>query len=133
MFVSQRPLLSSEECADAIAQAEKWAAAKGGWTTSRHYTVPTTDVPLTELQDVLPWFNAALSRTLLPALASRYPQAAPEAPRRVTVMCPQAAPAVTRRHRRATVVSPSCHRRVTAMSPPCHRRVADVSPRLPVV
>ncbi|KAL1503823.1 hypothetical protein AB1Y20_012290 [Prymnesium parvum] len=76
-FVSAAPLLSREECADAIAAAERWAERRGGWTTSRHYSVPTTDVPLSELDSVLPWFNAALHRTLLPALASRYPHVAP--------------------------------------------------------
>ena len=35
----------------------------------------TTDVPLIDLPAALPAFNRALSQTLLPALASRYPQA----------------------------------------------------------
>lgn len=40
--------------------------------------MPTTDVPLSELKEVLPWFVSALSSKLLPALSSRYPQAAPQ-------------------------------------------------------
>jgi hypothetical protein len=75
-WVSRSPLLSRDECARAIASAEAWAERNGGWTTRRHYTVPTTDVPLSVLPDLLPWFNQALATRLFPALLSRYPQAA---------------------------------------------------------
>lgn len=34
-------------------------------------------MPIAELKTILPWFNAALREKLLPALASRYQQAAP--------------------------------------------------------
>ena len=83
-----------------IRAAEGWAEAQGGWTTDRHYSVPTTDVPLKarparkhvrattraqptrpaqDLPEVLPAFNRALHERLLPALSSRYPTAAPDA------------------------------------------------------
>lgn len=75
-WVSRAPLLSRDECARAIASAEAWAERNGGWTTKRHFSVPTTDVPLSALPDLLPWFNRALATRLFPALLSRYPQAA---------------------------------------------------------
>jgi len=75
-FLSKSPLLLPDECARAVAAAEAWAAANGGWTTKRHYSVPTTDVPLSALPELLPWFNPALATKLFPALLSRYPQAA---------------------------------------------------------
>ena len=35
--------------------------ANGGWTTSRHYAVPTTDLPVHALKEtVLPWFRSLL-------------------------------------------------------------------------
>jgi hypothetical protein len=65
------------DCAAFIAAAEAWAA-RDGWTTARHYSVPTTDVPLLSLPSVLPSFHRALHAKLLPALSSRYPAAAPD-------------------------------------------------------
>ena len=62
----------------AIAIAEAHASHGGGWTTARHYTVATTDVPMTSLPALLPHFNEALRTQLFPALASRYPDAAPD-------------------------------------------------------
>ncbi len=45
-FCTRAPLLSVHECAAAVAAAEAHAVAHGGWTTSRHYAVPTTDLPV---------------------------------------------------------------------------------------
>lgn len=67
---------------DVIGAAEAWAAGNGGWTTARHYTVATTDVPMASLPSLLPLFNEALRTRLFPALASRYPAAAPNPVRR---------------------------------------------------
>ena len=79
VFVSTRPLLPPEACREYIAAAEAWADKHGGWTTSRHVSVPTTDVPLVSLPELLPAFNKALHTLLLPALSAAYPHAAPEA------------------------------------------------------
>lgn len=44
------PIFSDDECALIIADAENFAKTIGsGWSTSRHYSVPTTDLPITSL------------------------------------------------------------------------------------
>ena len=77
VFVSQRPLLPKPTCERYITAAEAWAARSGGWTTARHHSVATTDIPLTSLDELLPSFNEALRTLLLPALSACYPEAAP--------------------------------------------------------
>ena len=42
-------LLSVSECTSLIAAAEKHAKLRGGWSTQRHYAVPTTDLPLHDI------------------------------------------------------------------------------------
>ena len=68
------PILTSNECVQAIQWAE--AAALGrqeGWTTSRHYAVPTTDIPIHEIPPLLNWFNnTVLKQRLRPLLASQF-------------------------------------------------------------
>ncbi|CAN0306780.1 unnamed protein product, partial [Scytosiphon promiscuus] len=44
----------------------------GGWTTSRHYAVPTTDLPVHVLEPLLPWFRSLVSERLFPALAANF-------------------------------------------------------------
>lgn len=49
VFVScneAEPLVTLEECKWVIDTTEAYAAQAGGWTTSRHYAVPTTDIPV---------------------------------------------------------------------------------------
>jgi len=53
-------VLSTSACAQAIAAAEAFAANNIGWTTSRHYAVPTTDIPLHAVPSLLAWFAEAL-------------------------------------------------------------------------
>ena len=77
IYVSKHPLIPKSVCKQYIAAAEAWAKGNGGWTTARHYSVATTDVPLLDLPDVLPEFNRALREGLLPALAAAYTKAAP--------------------------------------------------------
>eukprot|EP00793_Prasinoderma_coloniale_P000574 PRCOL_00003722-RA len=69
------PLLSAEQCAAIVSAAEAAAEARGGWTTSRHYGVPTTDVPLAEVPEALAVFREAWARALAPALAALFPDA----------------------------------------------------------
>ena len=61
VFTSRAPLLSREACQRAIEAAEARAQQDGGGTTSRHYEVPTTDLPMRTLTSVLPWFRAVVS------------------------------------------------------------------------
>ncbi len=74
-FVTKRatPIISDDECSQAIRWAEEAARSReGGWTTSRHYAVPTTDMPLHEIPKLLHWFNGVLGNRLRPLLAMQF-------------------------------------------------------------
>ncbi|CBN77697.1 conserved unknown protein [Ectocarpus siliculosus] len=83
IFLSRERVLSPEECRGVIQAAEDYSQANGGWTTSRHYAVPTTDLPVHALKSTLPWFRSLVRERLFPALAKRFNLAA--GPRRVFV------------------------------------------------
>jgi hypothetical protein len=81
---SQR-ILDVQECDWIIRATEAFAAHSGGWTTSRHYAVPTTDIPVHVIQStarlgasagaqlpVLEWFNALFRDRLAPLLATQF-------------------------------------------------------------
>lgn len=68
-------VFTPEECAMAIREAEAHAGVAGGWSTQRHYSVPTTDVPIHEVPALRDWFNQALEERLLPMLAAQYADA----------------------------------------------------------
>jgi hypothetical protein len=57
LFVTNN-LVSSSQCQQLIQWAEDHASSRGGWTTSRHYAVPTTDVPVHQVPLLLEWFQA---------------------------------------------------------------------------
>ena len=86
VYTSLTPLLRADECAAAIRAAEAWAATAGGWTTSRHFAVPTTDVPLRHLTSLLPSLSRALRDVLLPAAAVAYYPAATARAARLRVL-----------------------------------------------
>lgn len=50
-FVTSKatPLLSEEECQFIVKTAEEHCNSTSGWTTTRHYAVPTTDIPIHEI------------------------------------------------------------------------------------
>jgi SET domain len=75
--LSSEPLLSAEDCAAAIEAAEAGALAGGGWTTQRHYAVPTTDVPVNSVPHLLSLFNAALERNIAAFVAAAFPHIVP--------------------------------------------------------
>ncbi|CAM9893481.1 unnamed protein product [Ectocarpus sp. 12 AP-2014] len=83
IFLSRERVLSPEECRGVIQAAEDYSQANGGWTTSRHYAVPTTDLPVHVLKSTLPWFRSLVRERLFPALAKRFNLAA--GPQRVFV------------------------------------------------
>eukprot|EP00752_Nemacystus_decipiens_P010328 g9200.t1 len=72
IFLSRTAVLSSEECRAVIRAAEEYSQANGGWTTSRHYAVPTTDLPVHVLTAILPWFRSLVSERLFPTLAEQF-------------------------------------------------------------
>lgn len=74
--VSAAQLISVADCAAAIAAAEA-AATGGGWTTQRHYAVPTTDVPVHTVPAVLAVFNKALQQRIAPFVSAAFPDVVP--------------------------------------------------------
>ena len=66
-------VLTRDECRLAIKFGEDAARERvGGWTTSRHYAVPTTDLPVHEIPSLLNWFNNILSSRLRSLLAFQF-------------------------------------------------------------
>ena len=66
------PLFSLHECKEAIDAAEAHATDSGGWTTTRHHAVPTTDVPVHAVPTLLAWFNYAMRSRLSPLLEAQF-------------------------------------------------------------
>ena len=66
---SSNSVVSSEACAKAIELAETHASQGEGWTTARHFAVPTTDLPVHASPDLLKWFNTCLREAIFPAVA----------------------------------------------------------------
>lgn len=80
------PPLSAAECAAVIAEAEAKAAAAAtakrkdgdadgvaegtGWGTTRHYSVPTTDMAVRDLPKTLAWFNRVMRDRIGPLVAA---------------------------------------------------------------
>ncbi|KAL7471101.1 hypothetical protein ACHAXS_011385 [Conticribra weissflogii] len=80
---AKTPILSPSECNFVIDSAEENAIAiwkkshpgehpkegsLSGWTTSRHYAVPTTDQPVHEIDRIRPWFHKVWSERVRPLL-----------------------------------------------------------------
>lgn len=55
LFIAPK-MVAPETCEQLIEWAEEFGS-KGGWTTSRHYAVPTNDVPIHQVPKVLDWFQ----------------------------------------------------------------------------
>lgn len=68
VHVTSAAIISAEECCNAIMWAEQHAAKLGSWTTSRHYAVPTTDIPVHAVPPLLVWFNTLLRTTIGPLM-----------------------------------------------------------------
>ena len=62
---SKLPLVESDRCDAIVAECERHAHQRGGWSTARHESYPTTDVPVRELPETLAW----LCESLLPDIA----------------------------------------------------------------
>jgi 2OG-Fe(II) oxygenase superfamily len=81
-------LFDADAAARAVRAAETAAAAGGGWSTQRHYAVPTTDLPLAGeglRETLLPWFNDFLRDKLAPLLAAAYPELLPDGARQLRI------------------------------------------------
>eukprot|EP00933_Yihiella_yeosuensis_P005066 TRINITY_DN109489_c0_g1_i1.p1 TRINITY_DN109489_c0_g1~~TRINITY_DN109489_c0_g1_i1.p1 ORF type:complete len:403 (+),score=90.79 TRINITY_DN109489_c0_g1_i1:69-1211(+) len=67
-----RALLPAEGCLHAVELAELHCAASG-WGTSRHYSVPTTDVQVSEVPALQEWFEQVCKDFIFPLLCKQYP------------------------------------------------------------
>jgi hypothetical protein len=72
LYLSKQPIISPDEAATAISFAEEYADIHGGWSTDRHYAVPTTDIPVHTVPKLLQWFNHLLEKKIFPSLASQF-------------------------------------------------------------
>lgn len=66
------PVISKEDCAWVVRQAEAAAEERGGWGTQRHYSVPTTDLALHSIPEVRAWFNELIQSDLFPMICKQY-------------------------------------------------------------
>jgi tetratricopeptide (TPR) repeat protein len=67
-FITDQPVVSTEMCQQVI----DWATQSDAWTTSRHYQVPTNDIPVHTLPKLLEWFQTWMDSTLRPLLAQQF-------------------------------------------------------------
>ena len=72
IFTTTTPLLTQRECQKIIQAAESRK-----WTTSRHKSVPTIDIPVHEVPEALEAINALLERGLADLLVSKFPNVFP--------------------------------------------------------
>lgn len=77
------PIFSDAECATIIEDAENYAQMTGsGWSTSRHYSVPTTDLPITSLShSVRSMVSERFANQLLPFMRSVFVESSEEVER----------------------------------------------------
>lgn len=66
------PVVCAQECQQAIEWTENYASSTTGWTTSRHYAVPTTDLPIHDVPPLLKWFNNLMECSVRPLLARQF-------------------------------------------------------------
>jgi hypothetical protein len=73
------PILTPLECRTIVNWAEEKAkdalggsGGGSGWTTSRHYSVPTTDIPVHDIPPLLDWFNSIMRERIAPRLISQW-------------------------------------------------------------
>lgn len=75
-IVKTTPVLSPEECRTIIDESERIAAVSG-WSTKRHGSYPTTDLPVSDLPESIELFNTLLKERILPLLGQEFAGALP--------------------------------------------------------
>lgn len=60
------------DCDSIVKEAEEFARLNGGWTTARHYAVPTTDLPIHRIPKLLSFFNDLVETKLASLLALQF-------------------------------------------------------------
>ena len=71
IFVAQN-IIDIGTCRKLIQFALEHASNNGGWTNDRHYAVPTTDIPLHIVPNLLEWFNMWKTQVLFPTLSNQF-------------------------------------------------------------
>ena len=71
IFVA-KSVIEPSVCQELIECAQDFAQTNNGWTTSRHYAVPTTDIPVHEVPSLLTWFQGFMDKTLFPLLHDQF-------------------------------------------------------------
>ena len=78
VHTTAEPLLTAQECDMIIEESEEWAARAGGWTSTRHFNHPTTDIPLAELPRTRDLLNRdALHSRIYPMLGTAFEASLP--------------------------------------------------------
>lgn len=68
-FVTDTPVLSHTDCQQVIQWAE---SCPQNWTTSRHYAVPTNDVPIHTVAPLLKWFTTWMDTAIYRLLQDQF-------------------------------------------------------------
>ncbi|KAG7369572.1 hypothetical protein IV203_027318 [Nitzschia inconspicua] len=68
-------VVDEKTCQHLIQIALDHAATAGGWTTNRHYAVPTQDLPVHKVPKLSEWFQKWMFSTLFPLLCRQFGQA----------------------------------------------------------
>jgi hypothetical protein len=76
MAFYQEAVLNAKECAEMILLVERHQQKH--WTTSRHYAVPTTDIPVYKIPALLEWFNLQLEGLIYPMVRKQFLEASPD-------------------------------------------------------
>merc|ERR1712032_1635684 len=63
---------SSAQCEAAVKSAEAFAEKQGGWATVRHHAVPTTDLNIHEVPELLEIFLKVYKERIAPVLAAQF-------------------------------------------------------------
>jgi hypothetical protein len=63
-------LLDQTTCEAMVCLVETQLA--GNWTTSRHYSVPATDVPVWQIPALSRWFNRQLAAVIFPMMGAQF-------------------------------------------------------------
>ena len=71
IFVASE-VIDIETCHKLVAWAKDYALDNGGWTASRHYAVPTTDLPIHKVPKLSVWFREWMPKILFPLLQDQF-------------------------------------------------------------
>jgi len=71
IFVASN-VIEVDTCRKLIAWAQEFALSNGGWTASRHYAVPTNDLPIHKVPKLLKWFQEWMPNVLFPLLQAQF-------------------------------------------------------------